>query len=65
VVAVCVNRGTTINFRELTPPKASFGQLWFYGPLSGNRWFMIGDLLNNPQRHDFDYPLFELKSPIE
>ena len=63
VVAICVNRPTTINFKELTRPNVRFGQLWLYGPLHGRGWFIVGDLLRNPERHDFDYPVFELESP--
>lgn len=60
VVAVHMNRTTTIHLSELILPKGRIGELWLYGGADSTqtRWMFIGDLLSDkPQYFEFSYPV--------
>ena len=65
VVAIYINRAATISFKELRIPKLRVEQLWLYGFLDPVNCFLVGNLIANPVRADFDYPRFPLASPVE
>jgi hypothetical protein len=64
VVAIFVNRATTIGFQELRIPKMCVEQLWFYGFTNAVNCFIVGNLLGNPARRDFAYPHFKIEPPV-
>lgn len=64
VVAIYINRATTIRFQELRIPKMRVEQLWFYGFTDNANCFIVGNLLGNPARHNFAYPHFQIESPV-
>jgi hypothetical protein len=64
VVAIYINRATTIRFQELRIPKMRVEQLWFFGFTNNVNCFIVGNLLGNPARHDFTYPHFQIESPV-
>ena len=64
VVAIYINRTTTIRFPELKMPKVHIGQLWFYGFTDSRNCFIIGNLLGNSTRRDFAYPRYEIESRV-
>ena len=60
VVAVHMNRTTTIHLPELIIPRGRIGELWLYGAADSTqtRWMFIGDLLSDkPQYFEFSYPV--------
>ena len=60
VVAIFMNRTTTIHLSELILPRGRIGELWLYGGADSTqtRWMFIGDLLSdNPQYFEFSYPV--------
>ena len=58
IVAIYVNRATTISFQGLTIPKLHINQLWIYGHQANKLCFLTGDLLGPCQHYHFEYPCF-------
>lgn len=59
VVAYYLNRAAKgFNWKELILPDLDIAELWFFGGLTPkqDRWFIIGDMLSNPQLYEFNYP---------
>jgi hypothetical protein len=59
VVAYHLNRAIKgFNWKKLAIPDLDVAELWFFGSLTPdkNKWFIMGDMLNNPQEFEFDYP---------
>ena len=60
IVAYYLNRSLLgFDWREVVVPELDVAELWFFGALSpdGNKWFISGDMLKNPQGFEFDYPV--------
>jgi len=64
VVAIYINRATTVRFQELRIPEMRVEQLWLYGFTDDVKCFIVGNLLANPARQDFVYPHFRIESPV-
>lgn len=57
-VAIFINKATRIEFSELVIPELSIRELWFFGAQTPDQedWWLIGNMLRNPQMHSFKYP---------
>ncbi len=58
VVVIHVNRNGRLDLSSIVVPKLNLGELWLIGASTPDqtKWFMAGDLLNNPKIFEFDYP---------
>jgi hypothetical protein len=58
VVALLVNREIRLEFNSIQVPKLRLGGIWLYGAVSPDqqKWFIYGDLLNEPRLWEFEYP---------
>jgi len=59
VVALRVNREIHLELNSLQFPKIRLGGIWLYGAVGGpdqQKWSIYGDLLNEPQLWEFEYP---------
>ncbi len=58
IVAFHLNRKGQFDLSKLSIPKLGISQLWVFGAETADRekWFLIGDLLKEPQKISFSYP---------
>ena len=58
VVALRVNRDLRLELNSIDVPRLRLGGVWLYGAGSQDheKWFIYGDLLNQPYLQEFDYP---------
>jgi len=58
IVAMHLNRKGSLKFSEITFPKLEIAEVWLYGGLSEDqeKWFIYGNLLDEPQFFEFKYP---------
>ncbi len=58
VVAIYINRRQTMDLSSIHSPKLNLGGLWlFWGAGEDqSRWQLYGDVLAEPELHDFSYP---------
>lgn len=58
VVAMHMNRAGSFNLHEIKIPKLNFPALYFFGAKDSTqeKWHLIGNMLNNPKCHEFEYP---------
>lgn len=59
VVVMHVNRAVRLELQKIKVPKLNIAELWLLGDSAAdqNKFFIAGDLLNNPRRFEFDYPV--------
>jgi hypothetical protein len=58
VIALHVNRAGRLVLPEIRVPDLKVAGVWLYGAISKDqsRWFLYGDILNEPQFYEFAYP---------
>jgi hypothetical protein len=58
VIALHVNRAGKLEFPKIHVPELNVAEVWLFGSKSAgqSRWFLYGDLLNNPHFFEFSYP---------
>jgi hypothetical protein len=58
VLAIHLNRRTTMQLEELAGFRAPFAELWFYWQAdeTGHAWKILGDILGSPRLVEFTYP---------
>jgi hypothetical protein len=58
VLAVHLNRRTTIPFEQLAAVRAPFAEVWFFWAADAalEQWCMFGDVMTSPQPYEFRYP---------
>jgi len=60
VVALRVNRNIHLEFNSIQVPTMRLGGIWLYGAAARDqqKWFIYGDLLNEPHLWEYEYPLW-------
>lgn len=58
VIALHVNRAGKLEFPKINVPELNVAEVWLFGSKCPyqSRWFLYGDLLNNPSFFEFAYP---------
>ena len=58
-VAIHINRSGKLELEKIEIPNLKISQLWLFGASSEDqsKWFIAGDILNNPGISEFKYPL--------
>lgn len=59
VFVMHVNRAGRLELPSIKVPKLNIASFWLIGASTPNqnKWFIAGDLLNNPRMIEFDYPV--------
>lgn len=59
IVVIHDNRAGKLDFANIRVSKLQISQLWILGTLAPDqsKWFILGDLLGNPEIFEFDHPL--------
>jgi len=59
VVVIHVNRTGRLHLPSVRVPSLSIGSLWLLGASTPDqqKWFLAGNLLDNPRIFEFNYPL--------
>lgn len=59
VVVIHMNRAGQLQLPTIEVPHLNIASLWLIGASAPDqsRWFLAGDLINNPRIFEFDYPL--------
>jgi hypothetical protein len=62
VAAIYINRRLHLDLRTLSTPPINMAQIWLFGCASADqtKWFLYGDLLNNPQPFEYEYPVTQM-----
>lgn len=58
VLAIHLNRRTTIPFEQLAAVRAPFAEVWFFWAADAalQQWRLFGDVLTSPRPYEFRYP---------
>lgn len=58
VAAIYINRRLHLELSTLSTPSINMAQIWLFGcsSIDQTKWFLYGDLLNNPQPFEYGYP---------
>ena len=58
-VGIHINRPGRLELSKIMIPKLKIAQLWLFGASKKDqgRWFIAGDMLNNPEILEFNYPI--------
>jgi hypothetical protein len=59
IVAIHVARAGRLDLSLIEVPRLNIGALWLFGACAPNqsKWFIAGDLLDNPRIFEFEYPI--------
>ena len=59
VVAIHVARAGRLDLSLIKVPRLNIGSLWLFGASAPDqsKWFIAGDLLDNPRIFEFEYPI--------